>query len=133
MFISMWISNTAAAAMMCPIVEAVLVELESQGIVEIYEKTLDEEVGEEGEEQKRPTKSTICNYLSIAYAASIGGMGCLIGSGTNLTFKGKNIVGNDRKLISFTFSFFPFQVSTKLVSPTAQVWNSLHGWSSTFP
>lgn len=88
MFISMWISNTAAAAMMCPIVEATLTELEAQGIVEVFQKA-DEENGEEtGEEQKVPTKSTVCNFISIAYAASIGGMGCIIGSGTNLTFKG---------------------------------------------
>lgn len=90
MFVSMWISNTAAAAMMCPIVEATLIELESQGIVELYEKV---DVGENADEDladyaKRPTKSTSCNFISIAYAASIGGMGCIIGSGTNLTFKG---------------------------------------------
>lgn len=29
MFVSMWISNTAAIAMMCPIMQAVLEELES--------------------------------------------------------------------------------------------------------
>lgn len=29
MFVSMWISNTAAVAMMCPIMQAVLEELES--------------------------------------------------------------------------------------------------------
>lgn len=90
-FISMWISNTAATAMMCPIVEATLVELETQGIMEVYEKTGDEEGGET-DEQKRPTKSTVCNFISVAYAAGIGGMGCIIGSGTNLTFKGKGEV-----------------------------------------
>lgn len=84
----MWISNTAAAAMMCPIVEATLTELEAQGIVEVYQKSDQENGDETGEEHKVPTKSTVCNFISIAYAASIGGMGCIIGSGTNLTFKG---------------------------------------------
>lgn len=90
----MWISNTAAAAMMCPIVEATSIELEAQGIVEVYEKKKDEEAGSEENDsaQRRPTKNTICNFLSISYAASIGGMGCIIGSGTNLTFKGTKIV-----------------------------------------
>lgn len=36
-FVSMWISNTAATAMMLPIVEATLVELEEQKIVKLYE------------------------------------------------------------------------------------------------
>lgn len=90
MFVSMWISNTAAAAMMCPIVEATLAELEAQGIVEVYEKKDPEAADEESDfAQRRPTKNTVCNFLSISYAASIGGMGCIIGSGTNLTFKGK--------------------------------------------
>lgn len=91
MFVSMWISNTAAAAMMCPIVEATLTELEAQGIVDVYERKDDPEGGDEENDfaQRKPTKNTVCNFLSISYAASIGGMGCIIGSGTNLTFKGK--------------------------------------------
>lgn len=92
MFVSMWISNTAATAMMIPIIEATLKELEEQGIGEMFEDTaledskLDPQT--EPDEQKRPTKTTMCYFISTAYAASIGGMGCIVGSGTNLTFKG---------------------------------------------
>ncbi|KAJ8939305.1 hypothetical protein NQ314_011163, partial [Rhamnusium bicolor] len=91
MFVSMWISNTAATAMMIPIIEATLEELERQGIGEMYES--DDLDGEKKEEQiepegKRPTKQTMCYFISTAYAANIGGIGCVIGSGTNLTFKG---------------------------------------------
>lgn len=95
MFVSMWISNTAAIAMMCPIMEATLKELESQGIGEVFET---EEIVENGDtkepalptdpDKRRPTKTTICYFLSAAYASSIGGLGCIVGSGTNLTFKG---------------------------------------------
>ncbi|CAH1107530.1 unnamed protein product, partial [Psylliodes chrysocephalus] len=114
MLISMWISNTAAAAMMIPIIEATLAALEKQGIGEVFEcRTLKEATllaleeqgigevfesndlegeiaidSEEREDTKRPTRTTMCYFISTAYAASIGGMGCIIGSGTNLTFKG---------------------------------------------
>ncbi|XP_063923978.1 protein I'm not dead yet isoform X2 [Zophobas morio] len=94
MFVSMWISNTAATAMMIPIIEATLKELETQGIGEMYESIpVDdndkiESAPQPDPEHKRPTKTTMCYFISTAYAASIGGMGCIVGSGTNLTFKG---------------------------------------------
>lgn len=92
MFVSMWISNTAATAMMIPIIEATLKALEEQGIGEMYESheltDNEEHHHHHNERDKRPTKTTMCYFISTAYAAGIGGCGCLIGSGTNITFKG---------------------------------------------
>ncbi|XP_012224853.1 protein I'm not dead yet-like [Linepithema humile] len=87
MFISMWISNTAATAMMIPIMETVLVELEAQGLGQMFTQS-EEAIEEDGETSKRPTHSTMVYYLVAAYASSLGGIGTIVGSGTNLTLKG---------------------------------------------
>ncbi|XP_055320042.1 protein I'm not dead yet [Sitodiplosis mosellana] len=96
MFVSMWISNTAAVAMMIPIMQAVLEELESQGLCKMYiddqkaeeEGMLNKKPEEKTLTDKKPTKITVCYFMGAAYAASIGGCGSVVGSGTNLAFKG---------------------------------------------
>ncbi|EDW38303.1 GL12087 [Drosophila persimilis] len=85
-FISLWISNSAATAMMCPIVKAVLSELDSQNIFTVY-KSQEEEPMEEGD-PPHPSTISMAFYFGVAYASTIGGCGTLIGTGTNLTFKG---------------------------------------------
>lgn len=143
MFVSMWISNTAAIAMMCPIIEATLKELEDQGIVPMYEdginKDKDDDMVENGEVtvkeppkppgQRRPSRTTICFFLTAAYAASIGGSGTIVGSGTNLTFKGELVRGNRCHTVEKAF----LQGSTKPSSPTVPAWDSFTGSSSTCP
>ena len=89
MFLSMWISNTAATAMMLPIVETVLLELEAQDLGSMFICEENGCGGEDGAEPaKKPTRTTMVYYLVAAYASSIGGVGTLVGTGTNLTFKG---------------------------------------------
>lgn len=60
-FLSMWISNTATAAMMLPLVIGMLSQLD----------------------EKDYAKTWTFALLGIAYAASIGGMGTLVGSPPN--------------------------------------------------
>jgi sodium-dependent dicarboxylate transporter 2/3/5 len=67
-FISMWISNTATALMILPIGLAILIKMEDQ-------------FGREN-----TVKFSTALMLSIAYSASIGGMGTLIGTPPNLVF-----------------------------------------------
>ncbi|XP_065360932.1 protein I'm not dead yet-like [Calliphora vicina] len=84
-FISLWISNAASAAMMCPIIKAVMEELETNNVIDVY---MDEEVEPAVEGKKHPSKIAMGFYFGVAYASTIGGCGTLIGTGTNLTLKG---------------------------------------------
>jgi sodium-dependent dicarboxylate transporter 2/3/5 len=65
-FLSMWISNTATAMMMIPIVLSVVNSLEESLRVESI------------------SRYAMGLFLAIAYSASIGGMATLVGSPTNL-------------------------------------------------
>lgn len=67
-FLSMWISNTATAMMMIPIVISVIDKLE-------------ESIGERG-----TGKYATGLLLGIAYSASIGGIATLVGTPPNLSF-----------------------------------------------
>ncbi len=67
-FLSMWISNTATAMMMIPIVLSVLSKLE-------------EEMSE-----KNYKKYSIALLLGIAYSATVGGIATLIGTPPNIAF-----------------------------------------------
>ncbi|XP_030240282.1 protein I'm not dead yet 2-like isoform X2 [Drosophila navojoa] len=85
-FISFWISNSAATAMMCPIVKAILMEMDAQNSFQVY-MTQEEERMEEGD-PPHLSKVSMAFYFGVAYSATIGGTGTLIGTGTNLTYKG---------------------------------------------
>ena len=73
-FVSLWISNTATAAMMFPITVA---------------------IGELFDRSESGHRTRMALFLGMAYAASIGGMGTLIGTPPNLVVAGaiKEITG----------------------------------------
>ena len=71
-FISMWVSNTATAAMMVPIAIAVM---------SVVRQNSDSPAITKGERN-----FGICVLLAVAYGASIGGMGTIIGSPPNGIF-----------------------------------------------
>lgn len=81
--LSTTMSNTATAALMSPIVRAILENLNDEEVMKIY---LEMEKNDSNE-NRRPTPQAIAFYLGVAYSATIGGVSSLIGSGTNLSFK----------------------------------------------
>jgi sodium-dependent dicarboxylate transporter 2/3/5 len=80
-FLSMWISNTATVLMMLPIAMAVVRKL-SEGA--LYQG----EAGE-GSEQRMRHSFGVAMMLGIAYSASVGGIGTLIGTPPNGVFVGQ--------------------------------------------
>jgi solute carrier family 13 (sodium-dependent dicarboxylate transporter), member 2/3/5 len=82
-FISMWISNTATAAMMYPIVLAIIPLFSGQG------------------RDAQHTRTAL--LLGMAYAASIGGMGTLLGTPPNLILAGaaRELAGQEVSFLAF--------------------------------
>ena len=82
MFLSMWISNTATASMMVPIVEAIVMELDLETT-----KKMDGSMNQEIQQRNKQSMREML-FLSVAYAASCGGVGTLTGGGPNIVLKG---------------------------------------------
>jgi len=81
--LSMWMSNTATTAMMLPIGMS-LVALVKERWASVRMECADEQA----EREQQTGRFAACMMLCIAYAASIGGMGTLVGTPTNLFLAG---------------------------------------------
>lgn len=107
-FLSMWISNTATAMMMLPIVLSIISKLE-------------ESLG-----KKNVSKYAIGLLLGIAYSASIGGIATLVGTPPNLSFaRIFQIYFPDAPVISFA-SWFIFALPVSILL-FGLIWLLLYG------
>ncbi|XP_060071029.1 Na(+)/citrate cotransporter-like [Ylistrum balloti] len=123
-FLSMWMSNTATSVMMLPIANAVLQQLKTIRIAEedigiedasptfhqntqhkageLYDNDIFEtENGSESNQERQADKThlNLCKALSmsICYAANIGGIASLTGTGVNVIMKGQTDISLCKK------------------------------------
>ncbi|ESN92180.1 hypothetical protein HELRODRAFT_103893 [Helobdella robusta] len=111
-FLSMWLNNTATTAMMMPIAQAVLTELDDNRKKQLEIKrtesrvkmaaTLASMTPEEVDSQKKFSLFRTALKLSIPFASSIGGTGTLIGCGPNIILKGQMEILYSTSMINFT-------------------------------
>ncbi len=101
-FLSMWISNTAAAVMLLPVGMAIVMQLRDNPRTVVNENH----------------KFGKALMLSIAYAASIGGMATLIGTPPNLVMAGviKETYGVEITFLQWFLLAFPISVVLLLVA-----------------
>ncbi len=123
-FLSMWISNTATTMMLLPVALVVVKRISSGASLD----------GHRGKGVKRAIQEGFGGILmlGLAYSASIGGLGTLIGSPPNIIFAGfyNKSFSNHGEISFFNWMLMTFPL---VVSMIPLLWIYLCHWVSPFP
>lgn len=106
---SMWILDMAVVAIMCPIVKAILRELDIHGLCKQFEEPA------AAEASPRPSSTALCFYLGVSMAAIFGGCSTLIGTGANLVMVEMYYSLYKRHISFAAFSVYAFPVMLFMV------------------
>lgn len=106
--LSMWLSNTATAALMCPLSQALFKEQLRQ----LSMNVLFTEEDKTKEKKLLHASAKACD-LAIAYASTLGGMSTLTGTGANLVLSGTltTIFGPDNSVSYLNWIFISLPLS----------------------
>lgn len=119
--ISMWIMNVAVVAIMCPIVKAILRELETHGLC----KQFAENLSSDGE--LTPSKTALAFYVGVSFSAIFGGCSTLIGTGANrvMVETYRDIFEKEISFLAFFVYAFPIMFLLLIVSTIYLQWRFL--------
>lgn len=119
--ISMWIMNLAVVAIMCPIVKAILRELETHGLC----KQFAENPSSDGE--PTPSKTALAFYVGVSFSAIFGGCSTLIGTGANRVMLEtyREIFEKEISFLLFFIYAFPIMLLLVIVSTIYLQWRFL--------
>lgn len=118
---SMWVIDLAVVAIMCPIVKAILRELEIHGLCKQFaEHSRDEDA-------RRPSRTGLSFYLGISMAAIFGGCSTLLGTGANtvLAFIYADLFGREISFLRFSLYALPLMIFLVMFTTIYLQWKFL--------
>lgn len=115
--ISMWMTNLAVLAVVCPIVKAILTELDKHGLCRRFQEGYNEKT-------PRPSKTALCFYFSVSHASIFGGCSTLYGTTANTIMVDmfKSEYGLELRFLDFTAYAFPVMVLLLVLSTIYLQW-----------